>query len=206
LDKRIQKPPSIAIKIVFLGQVYSEKIKKMKILAIGGSNSRKSINKALAYFTAQLFHNATIDKVDLSELTPPMFSVDLESEIEMPAEVLEFAHKIDSADLIILSLAENNGSFNVGLKNMLDWTSRIKDRKTFNGKPMLLMATSPGARGGASVLESAKELFPRSGAVIKATFSLPSFNQNFDLEKGIINGELLDNLIAIVHELQAVEG
>ncbi len=178
----------------------------MKILAIGGSNSRKSINKALAYFTAQLFENATIEKADLSQLTVPMFSVDLESEIVMPAEVIEFANKIDTCDLIILSLAENNGSFNVGLKNILDWTSRIKDRKTFNGKDMLLMATSPGARGGASVLESAKELFPRSGAVIKATFSLPSFNQNFDLEKGIVNAELLDKLKGIVHQLRAKEG
>jgi NAD(P)H-dependent FMN reductase len=178
----------------------------MKILAIGGSNSRKSINKALAYFTAQLFENATIEKADLSELSVPMFSVDVESELGMPAEVIDFANKIDGCDLIVLSLAENNGSFNVGLKNILDWTSRIKDRKTFNGKPMLLMATSPGARGGASVLESAKELFPRSGAVIKATFSLPSFNQNFDLEKGIINSELLDNLKVIVDQLQSEEG
>ena len=71
---------------------------------------------------------------------------------------------------------------------------------------MLLMSTSPGARGGASVLESAKELFPSSGAVIKATFSLPSFQQNFDLEKGIINWELLDNLKVIVNQLQSEEG
>ena len=37
-------------------------------------------------------------------------------------------------DLPKVKVAENNGSFNVGLKNLLDWTSRIKDRKTFNGK------------------------------------------------------------------------
>lgn len=55
------------------------------------------------------------------------------------------------------------------------------------------MATSPGARGGASVLEIAKNALPRYGAIIKATFSLPSFNDNFDVEKGKISNLELDN-------------
>ncbi|MFY7810166.1 MAG: NADPH-dependent FMN reductase [Flavobacterium sp.] len=173
----------------------------MNILAIGGSNSKKSINKAFAYYTAQLFENASISKIDISEINIPIYSIDNENELGIPVEVIEFADKIDNTDLIVISLAENNGSFNVGIKNILDWTSRIKDRKTFNGKPMLLMATSPGARGGATVLESAKILFPFSGANVKATFSLPNFYQNFDLEKGIINIELLEDLKAIVNNL-----
>ena len=61
------------------------------------------------------------------------------------------------------------------------------------------MATSPGARGGASVLEIAKNNFPRFTADIKAVFSLPSFNDNFDIEKGkISNGELDQQLKGIV--------
>ncbi len=173
----------------------------MKILAIGGSNSKKSINKALAYFTAELFNDSIISKIDISQLEIPIFSVDKEIEIGIPNEILDFAKQIDETDLIVISLAENNGSYNVGLKNLLDWTSRIKDRKTFNGKSMLLMATSPGARGGASVLESAKLLFPFSGAIIKATFSLPEFYKNFDFEKGITNEEFLSQLKEIVKSL-----
>ncbi|CAM3840568.1 NAD(P)H-dependent oxidoreductase [Flavobacterium branchiophilum] len=173
----------------------------MKILAIGGSNSKNSINRALANFTAQLFIGSTVSTVDISLLTIPIYSIDNENDLGIPNEVTAFANQIDETDLIILSLAENNGSFNVGIKNILDWTSRIKDRKTFNNKPMLLMATSPGARGGTTVLESAKMLLPFSGADIKATFSLPSFYQNFDLEKGITNVELLDNLKTIIKNL-----
>ena len=41
------------------------------------------------------------------------------------------------------------------------------------------MATSPGGRGGQSVLEMAKDRFPRHNANIVATFILPSFNDNF---------------------------
>ena len=55
------------------------------------------------------------------------------------------------------------------------------------------MATSPGGRGGATVLEIAKNAFPRYGANVLATFSLPSFNDNFDVEHGRISDVVLDN-------------
>ena len=173
----------------------------MNLLAIGGSNSKNSINKAFAYFTAHLFEGASISKVDISQIDVPLYSIDKETELGIPSQVIEFANQIDETDLIILSLAENNGSFNVGLKNLMDWTSRIKDRKTFNGKPMLLMATSPGPRGGASVLESAKMLFPYSGAKVIATFSLPEFYKNFDPHQGVTNEQLLDELKTIIKQI-----
>jgi hypothetical protein len=44
---------------------------------------------------------------------------------------------------------------------------------------MLLMATSPGARGGATVLEIAKGRFPYMGGNIIAELSFPSFFDNF---------------------------
>ena len=171
-----------------------------KIIAIGGSNSSNSINRKLANYTALLFADTSVNLYDLSSIDLPIFSVQLEEKIGNPPLVLDFAKQIDEADLIVLSLAENNGNLNAGFKNLLDWTSRIKDRKTFGDKPMLLMATSPGARGGASVLDIAKNLFPRQGAEVKGTFSLPSFNQNFDDKTGITNPELLEQLKAIVEE------
>lgn len=51
------------------------------------------------------------------------------------------------------------------------------------------MATSPGSRGGASVLEIAKTRMPRSGGNVLETFSLPNFNENFEVGKGISNAE-----------------
>ena len=50
------------------------------------------------------------------------------------------------------------------------------------------MATSTGGRGGQSVFEMAKSRFPRHNANIIATFSLPSFNDNFSNGK-IVNPE-----------------
>ena len=55
------------------------------------------------------------------------------------------------------------------------------------------MATSPGARGGASVLEIAKNNFTRFNADIKSVFSLPSFNDNFNIDTNVISNPELDN-------------
>jgi chromate reductase len=54
-------------------------------------------------------------------------------------------------------------------------------------KPVFLMATSPGKRGGSSVLEHANNIFPYRGAVVASSYSLPSFNDNF--KEGIANKE-----------------
>jgi chromate reductase len=64
------------------------------------------------------------------------------------------------------------------------------------------MATSPGARGAASVMEHAKNVFPHVGANLVATYSLPNFYQNFEAEKGMTNSTELDKLKMIVSEIK----
>jgi len=164
----------------------------MKIIAFAGSNSSKSINKKLATYASSLFENAAVEILDLNDYEMPLFGVDIEVGIGQHVLAKAFLAKISQADILVVSMAENNGNYSVAFKNVFDWCSRI-GAKVFQDKPMLLMATSPGARGGASVLEIAKNAFPRYGAQIKASFSLPSFNDNFDIQKGIINNEILDS-------------
>lgn len=166
----------------------------MKIITFAGSNSKNSINKKLATYVAHLFENATVDVLDLNDYALPVFGVDLEAEIGQPKLAKDFLDQLAMADIIVLSLAENNGNYSVAFKNIFDWASR-QYKDVFQQKPMLLMATSPRGRGGASVLELAKENLPRYGANIKATFSLPSFNENFDVKKGMISNPDLDHQI-----------
>ncbi|MEL1255445.1 NAD(P)H-dependent oxidoreductase [Flavobacterium sp. DGU38] len=164
----------------------------MKIIAFAGSNSQHSINKHLATYAANQFDNAQIEVLDLNDFAMPLFSVDLEKEIGQHEIAKSFLNKLENADILVVSLAENNGNYSAAFKNVFDWSSRIL-KDVFQQKPMLLMATSPGARGGASVLEIAKTAFPRYGAQIKGLFSLPSFNTNFDLEKNEISNPEFDN-------------
>ena len=163
----------------------------MKIIAFGGSNSKNSINKKLATYASSLFADASIEILDLNDFALPLFSVDLEKEIGQPQLAKDFLDKITSADFLVVSLAENNGNYSAAFKNLFDWSSR-QAKEVFQHKPMLLMATSPGVRGGATVLEIAKNAFPRFGANIKGTFSLPSFNDNFDVENLKISNTDLD--------------
>ena len=163
----------------------------MKIIAFAGSNSQYSINKKLATYAASLFEDAEVEILDLNDFQMPLFSVDVEKQIGQHPLAKAFLEKISAADILVVSLAENNANYSVAFKNVFDWCSRI-GAKVFQEKPMLLMATSPGARGGSSVLDIAKNALPRYGGSIKATFSLPSFNDNFDVEKGRISNEELD--------------
>jgi len=55
----------------------------------------------------------------------------------------------------------------------------VVEKDLWSNKPMLLMATSPGARGGRTLLESAVTDFPRRGGHVCAHFLLPSFYKNF---------------------------
>jgi NAD(P)H-dependent FMN reductase len=172
-----------------------------KIIALAGSSSRASINKQLANYVAHLFQDVTVEVLDLNDYEMPIFSVDKEKSTGIPPLAHAFYNTIGTADLIVLSLAEHNGAYTSAFKNILDWTSRI-NAKTFQEKPMLLLATSPGARGGSTVLEIAKNRFPFQGAILKGTFSLPNFHENFDAGKGIINTELKQDLLKIIQSIQ----
>ena len=172
-----------------------------KIIAFGGSSSRNSINKQLAVYTSNLFQDVEIEVLDLNDYEMPVFSVDKEKEQGIPSLAKAFYAKIGSADFIVLSLAENNGAYSSAFKNTLDWASRINN-KTFQQKPMLLLATSPGARGGGTVLEIATKRFPFQGADVKGSFSLPTFYENFDAVNGIINPELKNQLLEIINAVE----
>lgn len=163
-----------------------------KIIAFAGSNSKNSINKQLVTYVAS--HIKTIDSqvLDLNDFELPLYGIDYEIEHGVPDNAQKFLDLIKSSDGIVLSLAEHNGNYSAAFKNIFDWMSRL-DGKVWNDKPMFLLASSPGGRGGATVLEIAKNSFPRMGATIVADFSLPSFQNNFS-EKELLDADLNDKM------------
>ena len=168
-----------------------------RILAFAGSTSSTSINKQLALYALNQCEGFEQILLDLNALELPLFSVDLEQRDGIHPNAQMFKDIVDTADGLIISLAEHNGNFAAAFKNLMDWTSRLEG-KLWQDKPMLLMATSPGGRGGQSVLEIAQNAFPRQGANLLATFSLPSFHTNFSAENGIHDAELNALLLAQV--------
>ena len=167
------------------------------ILIIGASNSATSINRTLASYVGSLMADCKTTVLDLNDYEMPIYSPQREEADGIPNAAPKFIEQIEATDGIIISLAEHNGSYSSAFKNIFDWSTRQK-QKLWSGKPMLLLSTSPGGRGGSTVLEAAKQSFPHLGANIVASFSLPSYYDNFSGSDGIKDTDLNSELQAAV--------
>ena len=153
----------------------------MKILAIAASSNRESINQTLANYTAQLAEHAEVEHINVVDYELPLFSDERERDLGQPDLAKAFFDKIGDVDGIVISFAEHNGSYSAAYKNTFDWASRI-DTKVFQNKPAIFLSTSPGAGGASSVLASAVASAKYFGAELVGNVSVPSFQQNYDVE------------------------
>lgn len=172
-----------------------------KVIVIGASNSKNSINKQLAVYTASLLNNVEIEVLDLNDFEMPIYNIDKEEVDGVPQLAKDFNDVMATADGFIISFAEHNGAYTTAFKNIFDWVSRINS-KMWNSKPVLLMATSPGERGGMTVLEIAKGRMPYHGANVVGSFSLPSFQNHF-IEGKMVTTDFKRPLKELVVKLQA---
>jgi chromate reductase len=174
----------------------------MKILAFAASSSSTSINKQLVTYAAGLVNNAEVEILDINDYEMPLFSEDKEKELGQPEAAKIFFNKIGAADALLISFAEHNGSYTAAYKNLYDWTSRI-DPKVYQGKPMVLLSTSPGAGGAGSVLATAKTSAPFFGGDVKADLSLANFYDIFATDEGrLTNAEAQAQLEAALSCLE----
>ena len=173
-----------------------------RILCFGASNSSRSINVRLARHAAGLLSQVEIDLLDLNDFEMPIYGLDREEGEGIPERALRFRERVAEADGVVVSLAEHNGTYAVAFKNVMDWASRTEG-KLWQGKPLCLLATSPGGRGARTVLDIALDRFPRMGAEITSSFSLPHFREHFDEAEGITSSELARQLAETMDSFQA---
>ena len=160
-----------------------------KILAFGASSSKQSINKTFANYTADQVGDVEVTLLDLNDFEMPIYSIDREMESGVHELAKKFKQHIKDADGIIVSFAEHNGAYSAAFKNVYDWVSRV-EKDVWEQKPMFLLATSSGPRGGQGVLEIASAAYSYANKNTIAKFSLPSFGQNFNSEVGISDSDL----------------
>lgn len=158
-------------------------------MVFGASNSRTSINRRFAIFTANQIKDGVLNVLDLNNFEMPIYSIDLEKKYGIPEPAKKFKRHIKKADGIVISFAEHNGSYTTAFKNIFDWISRI-EKDVWSQKPMFLLATSPGAGGAKIVLQIAVGKFKKMNDNAIVHFSLPSFNENFSELEGIKDSEL----------------
>lgn len=167
----------------------------MKILAFAATSSTRSINKLLVSYAASQLEDVAspieTEILDINDYELPLFSEDRETEIGQPELAKAFLEKIANSDALIISFAEHNGSYTVAYKNIFDWASRINP-KVFQNKPMIMLATSPGPGGASSVLTTAVASASFFDGEVKASLSVPSFYDNFDVEKERITNNVIN--------------
>lgn len=117
----------------------------LKIGAIVGSLAKASINRKLAQALTGLAPEG-VEFFDIS-IDLPLYSYDYDADYPQAGKDLKAA--IEGADGIIIVTPEYNRSIPGGLKNALDWASRPWGQNSFNGKPLAVIGTSPGAIGTA---------------------------------------------------------
>jgi chromate reductase, NAD(P)H dehydrogenase (quinone) len=121
---------------------------KQNVLVICGSLRNGSLNKAVARTLPELAPGG----MTLSDAPPydnfTLYNADHHQATVFPPPVVTFADAIRAADGVIIVSPEYNWSVPGGLKNAIDWVSRMKDQP-FHEKPVALQSASGGPLGAA---------------------------------------------------------
>jgi chromate reductase len=139
---------------------------RLEILGIVGSLRKGSYNR-LALKAAQdlVPDGAALSLIELRDI--PLF--DQDTEMAMPAAVLELKRRILAADAILFATPEYNYSFSGVLKNAIDWASRPRGESAWRGKPAALMGASTGGLGTARAQYQLRQVL--------VTLNMPAVNQ-----------------------------
>jgi chromate reductase len=119
----------------------------LNILTICGSLRKNSFNAALARALPALAPPGLSIKPAPAWADIPVYNADIQAG-GFPAPVTTWADAIRTADGVIIVSPEYNWTIPGGLKNAIDWTSRMKD-DPFKAKPVAIQSCATGLLGGA---------------------------------------------------------
>lgn len=121
----------------------------MNILAISGSLRKDSFNTGLLRAAIEESPDGMdITIADISGI--PVYNGDEETRDGVPAKILQLVDDIRAADGVLIATPEYNFSIPGGLKNVIDWISRVENQP-FANKPVAIMGAAGGPLGTARV-------------------------------------------------------
>lgn len=119
----------------------------MKWVVWIGSVRKGSYNAAIARALGELAPEGVEVALLPSVADLPIYSGDIQ-DAGIPAPVAALGDAIAAADGVVVVSPEYNYSVPGGLKNAIDWVSRLKPMP-LKGKPLLIQSASMGVLGGA---------------------------------------------------------
>ena len=124
--------------------------RSLDVLVICGSLRKGSFNAMVQRALPSLAPEGMALKPAPSFAEFPLYNADIQNSTGFPGPVNVLADAIRAADGLIFCTPEYNFGIPGGLKNAIDWVSRLPNQP-FAGKPIALQSASPGPLGGGRV-------------------------------------------------------
>ncbi len=168
----------------------------LRLVTLLGSLRRASFNASIARALPGLAPpGVTIEPLgSIGDF--PLYDADVEAQ-GFPAPVVAMAKAIGAADGVIVVTPEYNYSVPGGLKNAIDWVSRMRPNP-FCDKPLALQSASTGMLGGARAQYHLRLTFVTLEARVfnKPEVLVANASQKFDPKTGELTDHPTRELIA----------
>ena len=167
----------------------------LKLIAIVGTNSKRSTNRQLLQYMQKHFADkAEIELVEIKDL--PVFNKPADKQI--PAEAMEIVAKIEAADGVIIGTPEYDHSIPAVLMSALAWISY--GVFPLLNKPIMITGASYGTLGSSRAQLQLRQIL--NAPEIKATVLPDEFLLSHSLQAFDKNGDLVD--LDVINKLDAI--
>jgi len=153
----------------------------LNVLVLAASLRAESLNRRLAALAAKVAAHAgaTVDFASMHDFDVPAYDGDGETTEGIPGGAKEFGRRLEASDAFIIASPEYNASMPGLLKNLIDWTSRLRPQP-FDGRHGLLLSASPSLVGGNRGLWALRVPFEHLGSrIFPDMFSLSGAHKAF---------------------------
>ena len=166
----------------------------LKLIAIVGTNSKRSTNRQLLQYMQKHFADkAEIELVEIKDI--PVFNKPADK--LLPAEILEIAAKIEEADGVIIGTPEYDHSIPAVLMSALAWLSY--GIYPLLNKPIMITGASYGTLGSSRAQLQLRQIL--NAPEIKANVLPDEFLLSYSLQAFNPSGDLVD--LDVIKKLDA---
>jgi chromate reductase len=175
----------------------------VKILAVSGSLRADSFNTSLLRAAI----DAAPEGVEVELFEPsalgdlPLYDQDLDGG-DVPVSVERLRQAWGSADAILFSTPEYNGSVPGGLKNAVDWASRPVRESSLTNQTVAVVGASTGQFGAMWAQADLRKILGVAGArVVGDELPVTRAQEKFDQSGRLLDAELHERLRLVLETL-----
>jgi len=168
----------------------------LNVISICGSLRKASYNRMVMSALPALAPAG----MSITEAPPfsefPLYNEDLQTSAGFPAPVQKLAEAVRAADGVIFNSPEYNFSIPGGLKNALDWLSRVPNQP-FAGKSVAIQSATGGPLGGGRMQYDLRRImiFLDAPTLGKPEIFIGNCSQRIDAKTGRITDQQTVGLI-----------